>query len=60
MTMDYATTTDEMVRRIGSIPDDLSAASCFVTATERDGHTQIRVARRNFVYGMGYGWRPCS
>lgn len=53
--MDYATTTDEMVRRIGSIPDDLSAASCFGTATERDGHTLIPVARINFGYGMGFG-----
>jgi uncharacterized spore protein YtfJ len=53
--MNYVTTTDEMVRRIGSIPDDLSAAACFGTPVERDGHTLIPVARINFGYGMGFG-----
>jgi len=53
--MNYATTTDEMVRRIGSIPDELSAAACFGTPVERDGHTLIPVARINFGYGMGFG-----
>jgi len=53
--MNYVTTTDEMVRRIGSIPDDLSAAACFGAAVERDGHTLIPVARINFGYGMGFG-----
>jgi len=53
--MNYVTTTDEMVRRIGSIPDDLSAGACFGTPVERDGHTLIPVARINFGYGMGFG-----
>ncbi len=50
--MNYVTTTDEMVRRIGSIPDDLSAGACFGTPVERDGHMLIPVARINFGYGM--------
>jgi uncharacterized spore protein YtfJ len=53
--MNYVTTTDEMVRRIGSIPDDLSAGACFGAPVERDGHTLIPVARINFGYGMGFG-----
>lgn len=53
--MDYAATTDEMVRRIGSIPDELSAAACFGVPVEREGHTLIPVARINFGYGMGFG-----
>jgi uncharacterized spore protein YtfJ len=53
--MNYVTTTDEMVRRIGSIPDELSAGACFGTPVERNGHTLIPVARINFGLGMGFG-----
>jgi uncharacterized spore protein YtfJ len=55
MTTNYAATTDEMVRRIGSIGDEVGAAVCFGPAVERDGHTLIPVARVSFGYGMGFG-----
>jgi len=53
--MNLTTTTDEMVRRLGSIPDELTAATCFGTPIERDGHVLIPVARVGFGYGMGFG-----
>ncbi len=53
--MNLSTTTEELVRRVGSIPDELSAASCFGAPIERDGHTLIPVARINFGLGMGFG-----
>lgn len=53
--MDYATSTDEMVRRIGAIPEAMGAATCFGSPIERNGHTLIPVARINFGYGMGFG-----
>lgn len=53
--MDYATTTEEMVRRIGTIGEDVGASVCFGTPIERDGHTLIPVARVSFGYGMGFG-----
>ncbi len=51
----FATTTDEMVRRIGTISEDVGASVCFGTPVERDGHTVIPVARVSFGYGMGFG-----
>jgi uncharacterized spore protein YtfJ len=53
--MNLATTAEEMVRRIGAIPDDLSASACFGTPVEKNGHTIIPVARVSFGYGMGFG-----
>ncbi len=53
--MNYAATTDEMVRRIGTIPDEVGAGTCFGTAIEREGHTLIPVARVSFGYGLGFG-----
>jgi uncharacterized spore protein YtfJ len=53
--MNYMATTDEMVRRIGSIPDELNAGACFGMPVERNGHTLIPVARINFGLGMGFG-----
>ena len=51
--MNYATTTDEMVRRIGSIPDELGAGVCFGSPIERDGHVLIPVARVNARLNAG-------
>lgn len=56
--MNVSSTTEELVRRVGSIPEDLSAASCFGTPVERDGHTLIPVARITFGLGMGFGAAP--
>jgi uncharacterized spore protein YtfJ len=44
-----------MVRRIGTISEDVGASVCFGTPVERDGHTIIPVARVSFGYGMGFG-----
>jgi uncharacterized spore protein YtfJ len=52
---DFAATTDEMIRRIGAIGDEVGASVCFGTPVERDGHTLIPVARVSFGYGMGFG-----
>ena len=49
------TTTDELVRQLGSIPNETGAAACFGTPVERDGHTLIPVARVAFGYGLGFG-----
>lgn len=51
----YIAATDEMVRRIGAIGDEVGASVCFGTPVERDGHTLIPVARVSFGYGMGFG-----
>lgn len=48
-------TTEEMVRRISQIPDELGASACFGKPVERDGRTLIPVARVTFGYGMGFG-----
>lgn len=53
--MNITNTAEEMVRRVGSIPDDLTAGACFGAPVERDGHTLIPVARINFGLGMGFG-----
>jgi uncharacterized spore protein YtfJ len=53
--MDYATTSEEMVRRIGTIPDEMGTTACFGQPIEKDGHTLIPVARVSFGYGMGFG-----
>jgi uncharacterized spore protein YtfJ len=53
--MDYASTADEMVRRIGTIQDEVGASTCFGTPVEKNGHTVIPVARVSFGYGMGFG-----
>lgn len=55
MTANYATTAEEMVRRIGTISEDVGASVCFGAPVERDGHTIIPVARVSFGYGMGFG-----
>jgi uncharacterized spore protein YtfJ len=51
----YVAPTEEMVRRIGSIGDEVGASVCFGAPVERDGHTLIPVARVSFGYGMGFG-----
>jgi uncharacterized spore protein YtfJ len=53
--MNLASTTEEMVRRIGTIQDEVGASACFGSPVERDGHTIIPVARVQFGYGMGFG-----
>lgn len=53
--MDTSMTTDEMVRQLSSIGDQIGASACFGTPIERDGHTVIPVARVTFGYGMGFG-----
>jgi uncharacterized spore protein YtfJ len=53
--MDLSTTTEEMVRRIGTIQEEVGAGVCFGTPVERNGHTLIPVARVSFGYGMGFG-----
>jgi uncharacterized spore protein YtfJ len=53
--MNFTATTEEMVRRIGTIQDEVGASVCFGTPIERDGHTIIPVARVSFGYGMGFG-----
>jgi uncharacterized spore protein YtfJ len=53
--MNFTATTEEMVRRIGTIQDEVGANVCFGTPVERDGHTIIPVARVSFGYGMGFG-----
>lgn len=53
--MDYGISTDEMVRRLGAIPDAMGAGTCFGSPIERNGHTLIPVARVNFGYGLGFG-----
>ena len=55
MTMNFTATTEEMVRRIGTIQDEVGASVCFGSPIERDGHTIIPVARVSFGYGMGFG-----
>jgi uncharacterized spore protein YtfJ len=55
MTMKFTATTEEMVRRIGTIQDEVGASVCFGTPVEREGHTIIPVARVSFGYGMGFG-----
>ncbi len=53
--MNFTATAEEMVRRIGTIQDEVGASVCFGTPVERDGHTIIPVARVSFGYGMGFG-----
>jgi uncharacterized spore protein YtfJ len=53
--MNFTATTEEMVRRIGTIQDEVGASVCFGSPVERDGHTIIPVARVSFGYGMGFG-----
>jgi uncharacterized spore protein YtfJ len=53
--MNYTAPTEEMIRRIGTIQDEVGAAACFGSPIERDGHTIIPVARVSFGYGMGFG-----
>lgn len=48
-------TSEEMVRQITSIPDQLGAGACFGTPVERLGHTVIPAARVSFGYGLGFG-----
>lgn len=53
--MNFTATTEEMVRRIGTIQDEVGASACFGAPVERNGHTIIPVARVSFGYGMGFG-----
>ncbi len=53
--MDTTMTSDEMIRQISSIPDQLGVGVCFGTPIERNGHTVIPAARVTFGYGMGFG-----
>lgn len=53
--MDTTMTTEEMVRQITAIPDQLGASACFGTPVERGGHTVIPAARVTFGYGFGFG-----
>ena len=53
--MDTSMTTEEMVRQITAIPDQLGASACFGTPIERGGHTVIPAARVTFGYGFGFG-----
>jgi uncharacterized spore protein YtfJ len=53
--MNLTAPTEEMVRRIGAIQDEVGASVCFGTPVERNGHTIIPVARVSFGYGMGFG-----
>jgi uncharacterized spore protein YtfJ len=53
--MNLTAPTEEMVRRIGAIQDEVGASVCFGAPVERDGHTIIPVARVSFGYGMGFG-----
>jgi uncharacterized spore protein YtfJ len=53
--MNYTATTEEMIRRIGTIQDEVGAGVCFGSPIERDGHTIVPVARVSFGYGMGFG-----
>ena len=53
--MNFTATTEEMVRRIGTIQDEVGASVCFGTPVEREGHTIIPVARVSFGYGLGFG-----
>jgi uncharacterized spore protein YtfJ len=53
--MDLSNATDEMVRTIGGMPQELGASACFGEPIERNGHTLIPVARVNFGYGLGFG-----
>jgi uncharacterized spore protein YtfJ len=50
-----STTTDELVHRLSTIPEEMGAGACFGTPVERDGHTLIPVARLSFGYGLGFG-----
>jgi uncharacterized spore protein YtfJ len=53
--MELTAATEEMVRQIANLPQELDAASCFGTPVEREGHTLIPVARVSFGYGLGFG-----
>lgn len=53
--MDLSNATDELVRVVGGIPQELGASACFGEPVVRDGHTLIPVARVNFGYGLGFG-----
>ena len=53
--MNYTASTEEMIRRIGTIQDEVGASVCFGTPIEKDGHTIVPVARVSFGYGLGFG-----
>jgi uncharacterized spore protein YtfJ len=53
--MDTSSNTEELIRQITNIPDELSARSCFGTPVEKNGHTVIPVSRVSFGYGLGFG-----
>jgi uncharacterized spore protein YtfJ len=53
--MDTTMTSDEMVRQISAIPDQLGVSACFGPPVERAGRTVIPAARVSFGYGLGFG-----
>ncbi len=53
--MDMTDATDELVRQVSGIPQELGAGACFGTPVEKNGHTLIPVARVSFGYGLGFG-----
>ena len=53
--MELSDATEELVRQVSAIPQELGAGACFGDPVERDGHTLIPVARVNFGYGLGFG-----
>ena len=53
--MNFNSSTEEMIRRIGTIQDEVGASVCFGSPIERDGHTIVPVARVSFGYGLGFG-----
>lgn len=53
--MDMTDATDELVRQVSGIPQELGAGACFGEPVEKNGHTLIPVARVSFGYGLGFG-----
>jgi uncharacterized spore protein YtfJ len=53
--MDLSTSTEELVRTVAGMPQELGASACFGTPVEREGHTLIPAARVSFGYGLGFG-----
>ena len=53
--MDTASNTEEMIRQITSIPDEVGVRSCFGAPVERNGRTVIPVSRVQFGFGLGFG-----
>jgi uncharacterized spore protein YtfJ len=52
---DTSTQTEELIRQITNVPDEIGTKSCFGTPVERDGRTVIPVSRVSFGFGLGFG-----